>query len=711
MTRRPQQQKKRTKKKKRTIKTKEQKKIRLKVKVSPLSQVSRVPCSLPLVDAQPYAGKGGNANWLNGLQSMSDWIWSGNLNKDRFPNNLGRFFLWIPGAFEQQLNYSTTLIFDEPSFRNGVQMSGMLDRVSRELAISLIAHKRRCWYSMTHHAVLGKLTAKKQGLTDQQFIDKWVNVGEFDKRPEVYTKLELAILSFANSFCTNPKKYTDNQFQQLRSALQEDNRRRYAAEILWLDRLKAARSARAKALVEGRSQEDIERIARRAADDVSVVMPEELNERMINGQVIELAFLCLQFVALTDVLTVLNIPDEDFFADLMSKIVPSPVIERINEFNLLGSKGMDDLVPPKVIPPVQAVSVGKLVVKPAQLKGSRVPLISYEQKTDLDKGITVGGVQTGVYGWSFGTHLPGSLAYCLMHHPELARYEPPYSLPVLFNEDEWRNGVNTSGFVTRRLKEIIIQKIYRILRTRYGIEHHTMYSYNVFLDEFGIGRSPSEQLTEQERETARKMALEKANAVCLWIHDHERAPDETYTPLERAALSWTAAILERPHHAYKLEKTLRKELNNENRREIAAGTRRLDTSRDKTEKQSLDRLVNHQIAELAMMIGHMDGLGRVLTILRLESEDSVQILEGKIGPDGGIIPDLDSSGQVKLTGYFNNRPSFFDILQQVGVQDSILTLNELMVNPKLNEGVQKRLAKEKEVVSISQDISSKTGEF
>src|SRR5215204_4411408 len=300
--------------KKTTTKTNELKKIRPKVKVTPLSQESRVPCSLPLVDALPYAGKGGNANWLNGLQSMSDWIWSGNLSEDRFPNNLGRFFLWIPGVFEQQLNYSTTLIFDEPSFRNGIQISGMLDRISRELAINLIAHKRRCWYSMTHHAVLGKLTAKKHGLTDQQFIDKWVNVGEFDKRPESYTKLELAILSFADSFCTNPKNYRDNQFDELRSALQEDNRRRYVDEIVWLERLKAARSARARALIEGLTQEDIERIARKAANDVSVVMPDELNERMINGQVVELAFLCLQFVALTDVLTGLNIPDEDFLA-------------------------------------------------------------------------------------------------------------------------------------------------------------------------------------------------------------------------------------------------------------------------------------------------------------------------------------------------------------------------------------------------------------
>src|SRR5579862_319028 len=90
-----------------------------------------------------------NFNWTKGLQAASDWIWSGNLNPQAFPNNLARYFLQIPGVFEQQLNYSTTLIFDEPSYRNGVQVSGFLPRVTRELVISLIAQLRRCRYSLT----------------------------------------------------------------------------------------------------------------------------------------------------------------------------------------------------------------------------------------------------------------------------------------------------------------------------------------------------------------------------------------------------------------------------------------------------------------------------------------------------------------------------------------------------------------------------------
>ena len=87
---------------------------------TPLSQEGRPPCSLSLADADMGLG---NANWTKGLQAMSDWIWSGNLNPVAFPNNLGRYFLQIPAIFEQQLNFSTSLIFDEPSFRNGIQVS------------------------------------------------------------------------------------------------------------------------------------------------------------------------------------------------------------------------------------------------------------------------------------------------------------------------------------------------------------------------------------------------------------------------------------------------------------------------------------------------------------------------------------------------------------------------------------------------------------
>ena len=163
---------------------------------------------------------------------MSDWVWSGNLNPAAFPNNLARYFLQIPAIFEQQLNFSTTLIFDEPSFRNGIQVSGFVDRVSRELAISMIAQLRRSWYSMTHHAVLGYLTAKKHGLSDTEVGNKWSRLLEHRMFPDTYTVVEHEVLEFAEAFATNPKGYAEDQYQRLRAALAADNESRYGGEVI-----------------------------------------------------------------------------------------------------------------------------------------------------------------------------------------------------------------------------------------------------------------------------------------------------------------------------------------------------------------------------------------------------------------------------------------------------------------------------------------------
>jgi alkylhydroperoxidase family enzyme len=701
-------------------------------KYSPLSQSERPKCSLPLKDADLNLG---NANWSKGLQAMSDWIWSGNLNPQAFPNHLARFFLQIPGIFEQQLNFSTTLIFDEPSFKNGVQISGFVDRVSRELAISLIAQRRKCWYSMTHHAILGRLTATKYGLTENQFIEKWQNLTEYNKHPEFYSRVERAVLTFADTFSSNPKAYTDEQYDELRSAFREDNEKRYSKENLWQSRLEAAREARALALLENLETPEMDKRSRMASEAVPRNMPPNLNEIKIDAQVVELTFLCLQFVALTDVFTGLNIPDEDFLAETMVEVLPPSIIEHINRLNEQGLKASET---PLVLGPpsdeaellkvddelFNAILKGDVVVEPAPLKGSRIPLIPYEGRDnegnlrpafqaapDRDKGLTVGGLQIAVYGWVFGGHFPGGLVYALRPHPELARYEPPYSLPLLFNEDEWRNGVQTSGYVSRRLKELVIQKIYRMIRTRYGIEHHTMYLYNTFLDEHGLGRSPSPDLLEEQRQLARESALARAENATLYMHNHEYAPDGIYNSMEKEVLCWTESLVCTPHQAYNCEKRVRAELDKENRREIKAGIRRLDASSGLSEEAALNRLVDHQIAELAMVIGHMDGLGRALTILGVEAEDPVQMIEGSLGPRGGIIPDLDEDGQVKVTGYFNNRPGLHQILRLLGISDKVLTLNELIVNPKLCKKIKERLRNGEKKSRISANQAAETGEF
>jgi hypothetical protein len=678
--------------------------------VAPLSQDNRQPCSVPLHDADLSLG---NANWTKGLQSMSDWIWSGNLNPSAFPNNLGRYFLQIPAIFEQQLNYSTTLIFDEPSFRNGIQVSGFVDRVSRELVISLIGQRRHSWYTMTHHAVLGYFTAKRHDLSDAEYADKWSNLTDHENKPDLYTAVEREVLRFADAFARNPKAYDDEKYQQLRAVLKEDNRKRYAAEGRWMDQLNAARAARALALAQELPAVDVEKATAQASAKVQEEMPDVLNERKVNAQIVELAFLALQFVALTDVFSGLNIPDETFLPDVMQSLLPDSVISRLNQLNELGANDLPALVPPPVDLPLNDIIAGQVVVEPAQAKGSRIPLIPYETNmgNDLDKGLTVGGAQVGVYGWSFGFHFPGSLVYALLLHPELARFEAPYSLPLLFNEDEWRNGTQTGGYVSRLLRELVYQKIYKTLRCRYGLEHHTMFLFNAYRDLHGVNRPPRPDMTDEQKEKASRLALKKADDAVIYMLDHEKAPPGVFSDLERAVLSWTYRMITRPHLAHELEPQVRVELDRENRSEVAAGLRRIDTTPGIGLEAAYKRLLDHQVAELAMLIGHMDGLGRLLTILRLEAELPVQTIEGELDPNTfSIKPKLNHSGQAVSTGYFNTRPGLLQILKGMASK-AALTVNELVLNRELNEAIKKQLSRGDKPVRVDGVKAAETGEF
>ena len=319
------------------------------------------------------------------------------------------------------------------------------------------------------------------------------------------------------AFATNPKAYSDDHYESLRQALRRDNESRYPEEALWMEQLKVARVAYAFALASGKKDLEAGVDAVNARKSVRSKLGSDENECKVDAQVVELAFLCLQFVALSDVFTSLNIPDEPFLADVMQSLLPDPVISKINDLNKLGSQGIPPLVPPVVCPPLAEILDDKVVVDPAPLKGARIPLRSYEinMNNDRDKGLTVGGVQVGVYGWSFGLHFPGSLPYALMLHPELSRYEAPYSLPVLFNEDEWRNGTQTGGYVSRLLKELVFQKIYRTTRTRYGVEHHTMFLVNCYLDRYGVGRPPRPPMSPSQEADARDRALKHAERALL----------------------------------------------------------------------------------------------------------------------------------------------------------------------------------------------------
>jgi len=373
----------------------------------------------------------------------------------------------------------------------------------------------------------------------------------------------------------------------------------------------------------------------------------------------------------------------------MTQLLQPRVIAHLNDVNRQGGTGLTGLVPPKVTLPIDDIRAGRIQVDSAPLKGTRVPLKSYEIDTiqaTQDKGLAVGGVQTGVFwGWSFGGHFPGGLIYLLMHHPELARFEAPYSLPVLFNEDEWRNGTQTGGFVTRHVREICYMKIYVTTRSRYGLEHHTMILSNLFLDEYGVGAPPNPPLTDAQKAAARQRALQHVENVILYAQDPADAPAGTYTALDLAVMEWVEALITLPQSAYLHEQKLRAALDVSNKAEVTAGIRRLDASPNLAEDAAYKRLLDHQVAELAMLVGHMDGLGRAITMLHLESEDPVKVADG----------------------YMTDRAGLFQIYDAIGVSKVVRTANELRLNPELLKQIQAGTISS----PVSAQDAARTGEF
>jgi hypothetical protein len=111
-----------------------------------------------------------------------------------------------------------------------------------------------------------------------------------------------------------------------------------------------------------------------------------------------------------------------------------------------------------------------------------------------------------------------------------------------------------------------------------------------------------------------------------------------------------------------------------------------------------------------MSTGHMDGLGRVFSILRIEGEPSVQVARGTVGPDG-LVPELDRNGRLQLTGYFNNRPGIIETLNLLGVPPEVLTANELLLNPGVATKVRSRLAAGETAIRVTAAESQASGEF
>jgi alkylhydroperoxidase family enzyme len=670
-----------------------------------LSQDGRPPASVPLQDADP---KLPNVNWVRGGEARAEWTWAAQLmdRPEAVPNNLGKYLVQIPGVLEKQLDYSTSLTFDTHSFRNGVQISGFVDRVTKELVTNAIAQRRRAWYTMTHHAFLGMLTARRYGTAPEKMRQKMLYL-DAPSTPGVFEAHERAALILANKFATAPQSYSDHDFGEFRAAFGEYNQNVYTSIERRFLQVRAAREARAQALVDNKSPDEADSLARKAADGVSTTIPKDVLARKINSQFVELCFHSMHFVALAGMFSALNIPDE---GPMDVSEYPPEFIQKLNGLLEAGSNGIGEIVPPAVTPPTDAIVAGHVKVEPALLKGARIPLTSYEVDNDRDFGITQGGQSVASWGWGRGAHSPGSLAFALQYLPDAGREEALYSLALMFNEDQTRNGVLVAGFVDRILKELLILKVYRLNRSRYGLEHHTVFAYSEFLRRYGGGGFRRPEMTDADAQRATERALTECTEKLLYLHEANKHP-EKYSPVEFAAFAWTDAVILRPHEAYRLEPALREALKDQNEAEIVAGTRWLDMTGEVTRDEAIKRLLDHQIAELGMFVPHMDGIGRAMTMMRLEAEDPVQIVHGRVGPSGGIVPDLDQHGQILPTGYFNNRPGFHAQMRWMGVDERVMTLNELFANPELNVEVMRRLGAGQASISISGEEAVRTAEF
>lgn len=148
--------------------------------------------------------------------------------------------------------------------------------------------------------------------------------------------------------------------------------------------------------------------------------------------------------------------------------------------------------------------------------------------------------------------IPSNLFRTMAHHPDLAITEVPYANSIIFdagrhidipNPDTQQGGTvryPTSGFLDRVTKELVINVVSLLNRSRYSITHHTVIGYNTL----------SDLLPYPDPATRAR----HAEAMLLHLVDQEgnpafeQSPDgPSYTDLHLACLRLAAATQANPH--------------------------------------------------------------------------------------------------------------------------------------------------------------------
>jgi hypothetical protein len=118
---------------------------------------------------------------------------------------------------------------------------------------------------MTHHAFLGMQSALRYGTAPEKMAQKMLHL-DAPSTPGIFERHERAAVILANKFGTDPQSYSDQDFAEFRAAFAEYNQNVYASVERPFLQLRAAREARAQALVDAKSVNEADTLARRAAD-------------------------------------------------------------------------------------------------------------------------------------------------------------------------------------------------------------------------------------------------------------------------------------------------------------------------------------------------------------------------------------------------------------------------------------------------------------
>lgn len=170
------------------------------------------------------------------------------------PNNLIRTMGAHPGLVKTEIDYINSVAFDEgqytrlpnPDKHSPLKtvlfpVSGFVDRVTKELVISLVSLVNRSRYSITHHTVIGYLTlsqlvegksASEKAQRAEQLLLKLVDEtgqvtfeGQFYQGKPLYSQLQIALMRFCLQFRNNVHAMPEVLISEVKQCLRD------AAEI------------------------------------------------------------------------------------------------------------------------------------------------------------------------------------------------------------------------------------------------------------------------------------------------------------------------------------------------------------------------------------------------------------------------------------------------------------------------------------------------